>query len=288
MTYSRLIATAVAALAVCMACSAAKTKKENPRADIKVSYNYHKKTFRAPEGVKERDIPFLLLANATDSKFFSRKTEYKDSLESTPSGKAASDRMLHAAIEKYIETKDRSVMDGVTYNTQLYVFKSKSRNEYEVYDYVGMTGRFYYREPLDEIGWSVTDSTKTILGYECVMATADYHGRKWTAWFAPEIPVQDGPWKLQGLPGLILEASESSGQHHFMADGLEASNDEMVPVYNRKRYDKTSRIEMLRMERNGRDNGNAIVKAQIDLDLGPDAPITEESMKYDFLETDYH
>lgn len=288
MIYSRLITTIAVALVVCATCSAAKARKDNPRADIKVGYNYHKKSYKAPEGVRERDIPFVLLANTDDSKFFCRKTEYKDSLESTPSGKAIADRMLHEAIMKYTETKDRSVMAGVTYQTQLYVFKSRSKNEYEVYDYVGMTGRFYYREPLDDIAWTVTDSTKTILGYECVMATADYHGRHWTAWFAPEIPVHDGPWKLHGLPGLILEASESSGQHHFMATGLETSVEEMVPIYDKKRYDKTSRLEMLRMERNGRDNGNAIVKAQIDLDLGPDAPVDEESKKYDFLETDYH
>lgn len=191
-------------------------------------------------------------------------------------------------MSKYIETHDRSVMDGVVYRTQLYVFKSLPDNECRVYDYVGMTGNYWYSEPLDKIDWNITDSTTIILGYECMMATADYHGRSWTAWFAPDIPVQDGPWKLQGLPGLILEASEPSGQHHFTANGLEASNEALVPIYNPKRYDKTTRIDMLRMERNARDNGNSIIKAQIDLDLGPDTPATDESRKYDFLETDYH
>lgn len=263
-------------------------KPDYPHAEVKVSYNYHNKSFRGSDGVVERDIPFVLLANPTASKFFCRATEYKDSLQSTPSGKALNDQMLHAAIIKYIDSKDRSAMDGVTYRTQLYVFKSKSDHEYQVYDYVGMTGNFYYRDSLDEIPWSIADSTKVILGYECIMATADYHGRQWTAWFTPEIPIQDGPWKLQGLPGLILEASEPSGQHHFVANGLEASNEAMVPVYTPERYDKSTRLEMLRMERNARNNGNAMIKAQIDLDLGPDAPVTEQSRIYDFLETDYH
>lgn len=56
----------------------------------------------------------------------------------------------------------------------------------------------------------IADSTKNILGYDCVMATAHYHGRDWTAWFTPDIPLPEGPWKLTGLPGLILEASEST------------------------------------------------------------------------------
>lgn len=266
----------------------AKKKAELPRAEILVSYNYHHKFHRGDEGVIEKNIPFILLANPTESKFFCRNTEHKDSLQSTAEGKALYDRMLHEAIAKYSETRDRSVMDGTAYRTQLYVFKSRTDNEYRVYNYVGMTGHFFYREPLDEIAWTVADSTKQILGYECIKATADYHGRKWTAWFAPEIPVQDGPWKLHGLPGMILEAAEADGQHQFIANGLQASDEVMVPVYIPKRYDKSSRLEMLRMERNARDNGHAIVKAQIDLDLGPDQPVTDESRKYDFLETDYH
>ncbi|MDE6813225.1 MAG: GLPGLI family protein [Duncaniella sp.] len=280
------ILTVLALFCIVFGAYAKKKHVDYPRADIKVGYNYHKISFR--ERVIERDLPFVLLANTKESKFYSPPTEYKDSLQSTPKGKAIYDKLLHEAINKYIESKDRSSMGDATYKTHLYVFKSKPDNLYEVYDYVTMTGRYYYNEPLNDIAWEITDSTKTILGYECVMATADYHGRRWTAWFTPEIPIQDGPWKLHGLPGLILEASESTGQHHFTANGLETSNAEIRPIYNKERFDKTSRIEILKMERKGHDNGSAIVKAQIGLDLGPDTPITEESRKYDFLETDYH
>ena len=87
---------------------------------------------------------------------------------------------------------------------------------------------------------------------------------------------------------MILEASEADGQHRFVAEGLEATDEVMVPIYDKKRYDKTSRIEMLRMERNARSNGNAMMKAQLGIDVGPDAVPTEETSKYDFLETDYH
>lgn len=263
-------------------------KKEYPKADIKVSYNYHKIFLRGSDGVVEQDIPFILLANAMESKFYSPHTEYMDSMLATPKGKAVSKELLHTAIRRYVDTKDRSVMESVTYRTHLYVFKSKSENLYNVYDYVSMQGHFHYQEPLTEIEWSISDSTKNILGYECFMAEADYHGRSWTVWFTPEIPISDGPWKLQGVPGLILEASEPSGQHTFTATGIEYSNQAIVGIYDPKRYDKSSRIEMLKMERYYRNNSNSILKAQLDLEISADSPLSEESKKYDFIETDYH
>lgn len=57
-----------------------------------------------------------------------------------------------------------------------------------------------------ELGWKLTGETKKIHDFSCVKATTSYRGRNWIAWFTPEIAVPYGPWKLHGLPGLILEA----------------------------------------------------------------------------------
>lgn len=179
-------------------------------------------------------------------------------------------------------------MKAVVYQTFLYIFRSTSDNTMTVYDRAGSLEYGVYTEPLGEIQWEISDSTKSVLGYDCIKATANYHGRNWTAWFAPDIPLQEGPWKLTGLPGLILEASESTGQHSFVATGLEATNQEIVPIYPYQQYDKMSRIEMLRQLRNYRDHGRAIDAAATGLNLGPDHIRTGEEVKIDFLETDYH
>lgn len=179
-------------------------------------------------------------------------------------------------------------MSSVVYKTSLYIFRSRNDNRMTVYDKAGMLECGYYTEPLDEIQWEISDSTKTVLGYDCMMAKANYHGRNWTVWFAPDIPIQEGPWKLTGLPGLILEAAESTGQHSFTATGLEASNQEIFPIYPFQKYDKMSRIDMLREMRNYRDHGNSINSAATGIDFGKDHIKNEEEAKIDFLETDYH
>lgn len=262
----------------------AKKKPEYPRAEIKISYNYHKKFLRGSDGPAEMDIPMLLLANTKKSKFFSRDTEYKDSLESTPSGSKLRHKLLSEAVKHAISTGDQSQVDNWALRTQMYVYKDYTTTSTTVYDQAGLMEIGYYSEPFSELSWEIGDSTKTVLGYECLMATADYHGRRWTAWFATDIPMQDGPWKLQGLPGLILEAFESSGQHHFLADGIEQTSHPIYPMFRKKEYDKMSRIDMLKGLRNYKDNGMSMVKASIGLDLGKDP---EPQTEYDFLETDY-
>ncbi|MDO4770594.1 GLPGLI family protein [Porphyromonas sp.] len=75
---------------------------------------------------------------------------------------------------------------------------------------------YRYEEEMLRPEWVIDDSvTETKSGYKCHKATADYFGRVWTVWFTPEVPTPAGPWKLWGLPGLIVEASEAEGIYSF-------------------------------------------------------------------------
>lgn len=77
-----------------------------------------------------------------------------------------------------------------------------------------------YEEEWEKPRREISDSSKNILGYECFKATTEFRGRHWTAWFAPEIPLSDGPWKLCGLPGVILEAYDSYRDYSFTATAI--------------------------------------------------------------------
>ena len=107
----------------------------------------------------------------------------------------------------------------------------------------------------------VEDSTATFLGYECIMAESDYHGRHWKACFAPELPMPFGPWKLHGLPGLILKA-EANGGFSFIATGLERTDRIMTPMYMQGDYSKVDRKEALKNAEYFTNNEESIMNAQ--------------------------
>lgn len=91
---------------------------------------------------------------------------------------------------------------------------------------------FFYDEPSLTPNWDILPDTMSIMGYLCNKAVTTYKGRKWDAWFTMEIPIQKGPWKLSGLPGLILKATDSKGYFDFEAVGVEQTTDRYVSAYH--------------------------------------------------------
>ena len=88
-------------------------------------------------------------------------------------------------------------------------------------DRVGETD-CHIEENVETPEWAIIpDSTTEILGYACQMATTQFKGRQWTAWYTEDIPIDEGPWKLRGLPGLILKAYDFQKQYVFDGAGLE-------------------------------------------------------------------
>ena len=65
-------------------------------------------------------------------------------------------------------------------------------------------------EPTPDIVWTLTDDTLTVGGYLCQQATATHRGVAWTVCYTEEIPSSAGPWRLRGLPGLIVEAKNEA------------------------------------------------------------------------------
>lgn len=76
----------------------------------------------------------------------------------------------------------------------------------------------YKEKPI--FNWKLTNESDTIIGYHCLKATCNYGGREYIAWFTPDIPVSDGPWKFSGTPGLILSVADTEGHYSFKCVGI--------------------------------------------------------------------
>ncbi|MDE6561578.1 MAG: GLPGLI family protein [Muribaculaceae bacterium] len=252
-------------------------------ADIEVSYNM--RSFYA-NGV-EKNNKYHLLANSTLSKFFNPQSEEIDSLTSTPEGLANFKKTQEAALKAMIGLGQITVDKLPRKKVTDYVIKSAQDSIITVYDMI-RDEHVVYTEPFSEMLWEIGDSIKNVLGYDCVQATSDYHGREWTVWFTPDIPIQDGPWKLRGLPGLILEATTGDGIG-FFADGIEQTAKQIKNVYGSEKYEKQNRKDILRARRAMIDNPMGALSANGSLEgakIDPNA-LKPKSGSFDFIETDY-
>lgn len=267
-------------IAMCLVAIAVVAQEKD---DIEVSYQASRVSFRDGSNISPNQ--YILLANAKESKFYSPITEYIDSLQSTPEGDAKYKEMTRGA---YLSGKINEIprRDG-----SYYIFKTMAEGKMKYYDVNGVE-KYWYEEKIPQIDWELTDSTKTILGYDCQMAMGNLHGRNWSVWFTPDIPIMNGPWKFGGLPGLILEATDESGLYNFTATGIQQSSRPMVPMYSADNYEKINRIDFLKAKRQFTDNPMATINTQLSgagISIGGNGNEIQFKSReeIDFIETDY-
>ena len=107
----------------------------------------------------------------------------------------------------------------------------------------------YYIESLPlSFNWQIGDEMKEVCGYECIKATCHWRGRDFTAWFTPDIPVEYGPWKFGGLPGLIMKVSDNEGIYTFEAVAVENGKFTIFAPRGNK-YKQSTREKVWKLQR---------------------------------------
>lgn len=74
---------------------------------------------------------------------------------------------------------------------------------------------YLINEKIAKINWKLLNEQKKIGNFLCSKANCSFRGRNYTVWYTNQIPLPIGPWKLQGLPGAILEARDETGEIYF-------------------------------------------------------------------------
>lgn len=106
------------------------------------------------------------------------------------------------------------------------------------------TSNFRCEEKNEKPVWTLLPDTATVLAYQCRKAVCHFRGRSYTAWFTLEIPVNEGPWKLCGLPGLIIKAEDDRGHYSFECTGVEQSHAPASILFNGKGFESISRKDL--------------------------------------------
>ena len=213
------------------------------RAHMKCLYRYVY-TFDTLKNELRDDLLILQIGKEV-SKCYSYYTFQSDSLQRTPDGAKVWSELFRRATEK-----DGIYGDFPHVRMSTYVYKNYPTGQMTITDQISSQD-YCYVDSLHTQTWTMGDSTREVLGYTCQQATADFRGRRWTAWFATDIPVSDGPWKLGGLPGLILEAYDRGDDYRYTAVRIVESGLDPVTFYcfDGKPFFDTDRRTFLRSQR---------------------------------------
>lgn len=142
------------------------------------------------------------------SKYYSKKTFESDSIvaESIKKQMASGSRNISISRQRdggEINYEVEKLYPGY----QTYLTASIGNDKYKVAE---------DRKP----AWKIEPEKKKIGEFSVQKATTDFAGRSWEAWFTTDVPIQDGPYKFSGLPGLIVSVADKSGSHSMELKGL--------------------------------------------------------------------
>lgn len=133
-------------------------------------------------------------------------------------------------------------------NNDKYTFQGKVYNK--SYEFI---------DKLPALSWQLQSGNKVILGYNCKEATLNYAGRKWIAYYTEDIPLNDGPFLFNGLPGLILEIFDDKKEHYFVAEAID-NIPNSIYIHKERKIIKTSRNEFYKAEMNFHKNPELYVE----------------------------
>jgi len=92
---------------------------------------------------------------------------------------------------------------------------------------------YMVEEEIPLMHWELVDETKEIKEIELHKAVCSFRGRNYTAWYSLDYPIQVGPWKFNGLPGLAFEITEDKSNYSWSLTSIKKETLKAFPL----RYD---------------------------------------------------
>lgn len=118
-----------------------------------------------------------------------------------------------------------------------------------------------YTEKKPILAWQILSERKELLNFHCQKAEITWAGRHWVAWFTPDVPLPEGPYKFGGLPGLIVELYDTDKDYHYTCTGFEKGLGEEKMLRWRWEQRPTTREELDKIVRRLYANPEQALKA---------------------------
>lgn len=141
---------------------------------------------------------------------------------------------------------------------------------------------FLVNETVPRIDWQLENETKNIGSFKCQKAIASFRGRNYIAWFIPEISVNAGPYKFQGLPGLIAEIYDNENFLRIQISDMQVKSENTKISY----VDDGKKISLQEYEKL-REKQVIDVEKHIQSKLPRGATFSVTKVSYDSVEREY-
>ena len=177
----------------------------------------------------KRTEKMLLLRNKTGSVFLSKNEFLSDSI----------------FWDVHIRGKeiDLKKMPYTRFNFK--ILKDFTKDTITVYDKI-FVNTYKYKEAMHGMKWKLEEGVAKVNGFQCQKATTIFGGRKYIAWFTNQIPIADGPYKFNGLPGLIVRIYDIKKHYDFQlltSETVKKVYPYMKPRFKLYRTDKLTFFE---------------------------------------------
>ena len=193
--------------------------QDNDKVLARVRYTYTNNTDTLK--TKKTRTENMLLFIGKNASLFTSYDKIRFELSEDQKGQARALARTSTSSAPTILKIDKSAGDWLTKTNYILFAKEKKMIVKETILGIG----YLMNDPFPELKWKITKDTLTLSGIACSKAIVNYQGKNWTAWFAPSLPFQSGPWELQGLPGLILEAYDENKSTQFQFAGFEKASE---------------------------------------------------------------
>lgn len=239
---------------------------------LECTYEYALMRDTLVKQISIEDPAMILLIGNKYSKFYSYNTFFRDSIVSS---KTDSEKMdIIGSISEFAQKYPKGESSKI--------YKNNIDKTITLTDKRGLF-KFLYKEPNIKQNWKITDETKEIAGYECQKATCTFRGRNYIAWFTREIPVNEGPWKFNGLPGLIVKVYDIQEHYKFELYAVRKVKKEIT--FEEQNYAEMDRKDYIKTQRRYLSNPlSAFGGGTIKNDDG--TPFIPKSFQYDVMERD--